>query len=246
MSEAAEGDARPGLLTRGAAAAGGVGDQGHDEGRGPTHLEDYSEYRKKLKSVVHTLCAYGINTRVTHAHCLYMRGWWRLARSYLGKALSDWKALLVGTNDLRGQKSSHEGTPVTVAARARHLVQQLKNTRQKDIVVSGKKKKKKTTRTVFDREALLASTLALRPVPVDFRDCGFLFGERAHDVHKQWEAEQAMLAAKKVERERKNAAAADASEEKIERVAIQPLPAGMPVMTQSKTDVMKGKAKSMW
>ncbi len=251
-------------------AARVAGDQYQDAVRGPTHLEDYAEYRKKLKSVVHALCEYGANTKVTRAHCLYMRGWWRLARSYLGKALTDWKALLAGTSSLEGQESSREGTPATVWARARHLVQQLKNMRQKDIAASGRKKKKmkKTTTTaaaaaaaaaVLDRAALLASTLALRPVPVDFRDCEFRFGARAEDVQRRWEVEQAMREAEKAAREREReitaaaaaAAAAnappDAAGKKAGRVPIEPLPAAATRTTDDAAAIgTKGKAKSMW
>merc|ERR1711865_1292214 len=51
-------------------------------------------YRQKLKMVVHRLMNYGSTIVLLKGHCLYMRGWWRLSRGYLKKALADFRTVI--------------------------------------------------------------------------------------------------------------------------------------------------------
>ena len=88
-------------------------------------LHNVAIYRRQLKIVVHRLVDYGMNVSMLRGHCLYVRGWWRLSRGYLSKALVDWRAILTTSCSSKNSSSSSSSSSVTLVARVNLLIKRL-------------------------------------------------------------------------------------------------------------------------
>ena len=87
---------------------------------------EVAEYRKRLKVIVHKLERYGIGMKVTRAHVMYMRGWWRLARGYVSKALGDFRPLAPTADG--GSRSDGILVPTIMASRIVTIVKRVPST----------------------------------------------------------------------------------------------------------------------
>lgn len=78
-------------------------------------FKNIAVYRQKLKLSVHRLASYGKNVQILKGYCFYMRGWWRLSRGYIKKALHDWKAVL----------ETSTNSPITLTVRTKFLLNKI-------------------------------------------------------------------------------------------------------------------------
>jgi hypothetical protein len=115
-------------------------------------LEGAAEYRKRLKLIVHKLEHYGAGMDVTRAHVMFMRGWWRLARGYVSKALGDFRPL-APTVDGRS-RSDGIRVPSMMSAQIVAIVTRIRSTSNR----AGKALMK-----TLDRGELLESVLLAKP-----------------------------------------------------------------------------------
>ena len=106
-----------------------------------SQLQNIMVYRQKLKKIVHRLVKYGGNVTLLKGYCLYMRGWWRMSRGFINKALKDWK--VVGTTTTTSS--------ITLTARVEHLIKVVKPATKKF--------------TAVERNQFLKEVYAIVPVP---------------------------------------------------------------------------------